>query len=126
MSAAASPRPRRAADPGEADRLRSRRDNARWSAVVGFLLLFGGSFSAAFVAGGVAMIAYGAVASIVWSARLRKVQGDPWAYDPDLDGPAAPTWAREGRPPAPHEHDGDDAPGAPEGPDGEQAGPRRP
>ena len=100
-----APRPRTPPDPAEVERLRSRRDSARWSAVVGFLLLFGGSFSAAFVAGGVAMIAYGAVASIVWSTRLRKVQGDPWAYDPDLDGPAAPTWAREGRPPARHEHD---------------------
>lgn len=86
----------------QVERLRTRRDNARWSAVVGFALLFGASFSAAFVVGGVGMIAYGAIASVVWSTRLRKLQGDPWTYDPELDGPNAPDWSRSpGRPPGP-------------------------
>ena len=75
-------------------RLRARRDNARWSAVVGFALLFGASFSSAFLVGGVGMIAYGATASVVWELRLRKLQGDPWSYDPELDGPEAPEWSR--------------------------------
>ena len=78
----------------EADRLRSRRDNARWSAVVGFVMLFAASFSAAFAAGGVLMIGYGVVASIVWGRKLRKLEGDPWAYDPDLDGPKTPDWKK--------------------------------
>lgn len=87
--------------PGEdpLDRLRAKRDSARWSAVVGFGLLFGASFHSGFLLGGVAMILYGAAASVWWSTRLRKLQGDPWDYDPDLDGPSAPAWAREGRPP---------------------------
>lgn len=93
----------------EVERLRARRDNARWSAVVGFGLLFGASFHSAFLAGGVAMILYGAGASVWWSTRLRKVQGDPWDYDPDLDGPGAPAWAREGRPPTKDDAHGHDA-----------------
>lgn len=82
-------------------RLRARRDSARWSAVVGFGLLFGAGFSAAFLVGGIGMIAYGATASIVWSMQLRKLEGDPWSYDPELDGPGAPEWSRTGRPPGP-------------------------
>lgn len=81
----------------EVERLRSRRDGARWSAVVGFLLMFGGTFSSAFVVGGLGMVAYGVVASFYWSSRLGKVQGDPWEYDPDLDGPGAPDWSRRSR-----------------------------
>lgn len=87
-------------------RLTARRDNARWSAVLGFALLFAASFSTALLLGGIAMIAYGATASLYWSRRLHRVKGDPWAYDPDLDGPAAPGWSREGRPVA--EEDADD------------------
>ncbi len=79
----------------EAEGLRARRDAARWSAVVGFLLMFGGTFNAAFVIGGLGMVVYGVVASFVWSRRLRRVEGDPWEYDPDLDGPDAPEWARK-------------------------------
>ena len=84
----------------EVERLTARRDSARWSAVVGFGLLFAASFSTAFLFGGVGMIAYGVVASIYWSTRLRVAKGDPWAYDPDLDGPHAPAWSRTGQPPA--------------------------
>ena len=95
-------RPRPLAE--ETDRLRSRRDNARWSAVVGFGLLFAASFSSAFLLGGVGMIAYGATASVYWSTRLRKLQGDPWDFDPDLDGPQAPEWSRTGKPPGKDDH----------------------
>lgn len=95
-------------DEAELQRLRDRRDNARWSAVVGFGLLFGASFHTGFVLGGVVMILFGASASVYWSARLRKLQGDPWAYDPDLDGPHAPRWSREGRPPSKDDVAGED------------------
>lgn len=65
-----------------------RRDNARWTAAVGFLTLFvGGRFLAAFLVGGMLMAAYGVAASFYWSRRMRKIKGDPWAYDPELDGP---------------------------------------
>lgn len=67
--------------------LRTKRDNARWSAVMGFGLMFGVSFHAGFAIGGAAMVAYGVVASFYWGRRLRRLKGDPWAYDPDLDGP---------------------------------------
>lgn len=87
------------ADTVELERLRSRRDSARWSAVVGFALMFGASFHSSFLFGGVAMVLYGASASVYWSWRLRRLTGDPWAYDPELDGPQAPGWSREGRPP---------------------------
>ena len=74
-------------DRTEEDRLTAKRDNARWTGVVGFAMLFGGGLHYSIVLGGMCMAAYGAVASIYWSRRLRKVKGDPWAYDPDLDGP---------------------------------------
>jgi hypothetical protein len=90
------------------ERLRSRRDNARWSAVVGFGLLFAASVHTAFLLGGVVMIAYGATVSMYWSSRLRKLQGDPWDYDPDLDGPQAPEWSRTGKPPSKDDVDVDD------------------
>lgn len=73
--------------PGEEERLTAKRDNARWTGVVGFAMLFGGSLHYGIVLGGMFMAGYGASASIYWSWRLRKVKGDPWAYDPDLDGP---------------------------------------
>lgn len=99
----------------ELARLTARRDNARWSAVMGFVLLFAGSFSTALLVGGIGMIAYGATASIYWSRRLHRLKGDPWQYDPDLDGPAAPAWAREGRP-APAHEDPDEDHGPSQGP----------
>jgi hypothetical protein len=71
----------------EEERLTTKRDNARWTGVVGFAMLFAGGLHYGIVLGGVAMAAYGAAASIYWSLRLRKLKGDPWAYDPDLDGP---------------------------------------
>lgn len=74
-------------NPQEEERLAGKRDNARWSAVVGFIMLFAASFSVGFAVGGVLMILYGASASIYWSRRLAKLKGDPWDYDPDLDGP---------------------------------------
>jgi len=80
--------------PDEATRVTRRRDNARWTAAVGFLLLFAGRFSAGFVVGGMLMAAYGAAASFYWSRRLRKLKGDPWAYDPELDGPRQEEWQR--------------------------------
>ena len=78
------------ADPVEVERLTGKRDNARWSAVVGFVMLFAASFSVAFAVGGVLMILYGASASVFWSRRLARHKGDPWAYDPELDGPGGP------------------------------------
>jgi hypothetical protein len=77
-------------DPVEEERLTRRRDNARWTAVVGFVMMLGGGFLAQLVFGGMMMLAYGAVASMYWSRRLSKLKGDPWAYDPDLDGPRRP------------------------------------
>ena len=74
-------------DRAEEERLTAKRDNARWTGVVGFAMLFGGGLHYSIVLGGVCMAAYGAVASMYWSHRLRKVKGDPWAYDPELDGP---------------------------------------
>lgn len=81
-------------DPAEEERLTAKRDSARWTAVVGFAMLFGGAIHYGIVLGGLLMAGYGAVASIYWSRRLRKAKGDPWAYDPDLDGPTAPDWKR--------------------------------
>lgn len=76
----------------EVARLTGKRDNARWTGVVGFAMLFGGTLHYGIVLGGLLMAGYGAAASVYWSRRLRRVKGDPWAYDPDLDGPDAPDW----------------------------------
>jgi hypothetical protein len=81
-------------DRGEEERLTAKRDNARWTGVVGFAMLFAASFHVGFAIGGMLMAGYGGVASIYWGRRLRKAKGDPWAYDPDLDGPEAADWRR--------------------------------
>ena len=80
------------APPDDVQRITQRRDNARWTAAVGFLMLFAGRFSVDFAIGGMLMAGYGAAASVFWSRRLRKVKGDPWAYDPELDGPDSADW----------------------------------
>jgi hypothetical protein len=75
-------------DQAEVARLTQKRDNARWTAVVGFAMLFaGGVLGAPVVIGGMLMAGYGTVVSFYWGRRIRRVKGDPWAYDPDLDGP---------------------------------------
>jgi hypothetical protein len=71
----------------ELERLTTKRDNARWVAGVGVLLLFAGGLLVQLALGGLVMMAYGSVASVYWSRRIRRIRGDPWAYDPDLDGP---------------------------------------
>jgi len=86
-AAAAPPVPRADPDPAEVERFTQKRDNARWTAAVGLVMLFGAGFSAAFAIGGLLMAFYGVATSFYWSRRLTKVKGDPWAYDPDLDGP---------------------------------------
>lgn len=97
--------PARPGQEAELERLRGNRDNARWSAVVGFGLMFGAGFHVGFAVGGAAMVLYGAAASVYWSRRLLRLKGDPWDYDPELDGPAAPRWSRDGTPPR---HEGPD------------------
>lgn len=71
----------------EVERLTRRRDNARWSAVVGFAMLFAGGILYQIALGGLVMLAYGTAASMYWSRRIRRLKGDPWEYDPELDGP---------------------------------------
>ena len=73
--------------PDDVERFTRKRDNARWAAVVGFGMLFAGGILYQIALGGLAMMAYGTVASVYWSRRIRRVKGDPWEYDPDLDGP---------------------------------------
>ena len=76
-------------NPEQVERLRERRDNARWSAAAGFAMLFAASFHIGFAIGGVLMVLYGVVAAFYWGRRLRQLQGDPWDFDPELDGPDA-------------------------------------
>jgi hypothetical protein len=78
-------------DPAELERLTTKRDNGRWLAVVGFAMLFLGGVAYQVALGGLLMLGYGVVVSVYWGARLRKLKGDPWAYDPDLDGPRPPS-----------------------------------
>ena len=79
--------PEEAARRAEVERLTGKRDNARWLAVVGFAMLFAGGIAYQIALGGLLMLVYGVVVSVFWGIRLRKAKGDPWAYDPDLDGP---------------------------------------
>ena len=74
-------------DAAELERLTRRRDNARWAAVVGFGMLFAGGILYQIALGGLVMMVYGTAASMYWSRRVRRLKGDPWAYDPELDGP---------------------------------------
>lgn len=74
-------------EPTELERFTQRRNNGRWTAAVGFAMLFGASILTALLVGGVLMVAYGAGTSLYWSWRIRRIKGDPWAYDPELDGP---------------------------------------
>lgn len=71
----------------DAERFRARRDNARWNLVVGTGLLFLGGFHVGLAVGGAVMVLYGAAMTLYWGARYRKAKGDPWDYDPELDGP---------------------------------------
>ena len=74
-------------DPNEVERLTAKRDNARWNVVVGFALMFGAGFHVGFAIGGAAMALYGIAVSFYWGRRLHRLKGDPWKYDPELDGP---------------------------------------
>ncbi|HLF16919.1 MAG TPA: hypothetical protein VI796_05780 [Candidatus Thermoplasmatota archaeon] len=78
---AARPEP----DAAELDRLRSKRDNARWNIVVGAGLMFLGSFNVGFAVGGALMVLYGGGATLYWGGRYRKLKGDPWDPDPEID-----------------------------------------
>jgi hypothetical protein len=72
--------------PDEA-RLQRRRDAALTSMAGGFGLLFLAGFSANLALGGVAMVLVSGPLALYWGRRLRRLRGDPWAYDPELDGP---------------------------------------
>ena len=83
----------------ELERLTARRDAARWVAGVGVLMLFAGGILYQIALGGLAMMAYGAAASVYWSRRILRLKGDPWEYDPDLDGPHSLEHPENRRPP---------------------------
>jgi hypothetical protein len=72
-------------DPQEArlEKLRARRDHARWYAVAGVGLLFAASFHTGFLIGGVLMVLYGATLYGVTGRQIAKIE-DPW-NDPELD-----------------------------------------
>ena len=74
-------------DPSEVERLTAKRDAARWNVVMGLALMFGVGFHVGFAIGGAAMAVYGLATSFYWGRRLHKLKGDPWEYDPELDGP---------------------------------------
>ena len=72
-----------------------RRDAGRWNVVMGMGLLFVsgtlvnlGGLAVAVLAGAVLTTIYGIATWAFWGWRLHQLD-DPWAYDPDLDGPAA-------------------------------------
>ncbi len=65
------------------DRMRSRRDGSRWYAVMGVGMLFAGSFSTAFLVGGVLSLGYGLTAYGYWAWRMKRLY-DPWK-DEELD-----------------------------------------
>lgn len=71
----------------EVERLRERQNNARLTAVLGFGLMFAAYWNVAFAVGGAFTVLGSVAAYIWWGRRIRKVKGDPWDYDPDLDGP---------------------------------------
>ncbi|MEA3189519.1 MAG: hypothetical protein QOD77_101 [Thermoplasmata archaeon] len=87
----------------ETARLQRRRDAALGAVAGGLGMIFLGSWNTSLAFGGVAMVLAGAPLALFWSARLRKARGDPWAYDPELDGPdprkpREPDWNRPDQP----------------------------
>lgn len=71
-------------------RLQKRREGALFMLVAGFGLIFMGSWSAQFAVGGAVSVLVGAAGYAYYGMRLRRLKGDPWAYDPELDGPQSP------------------------------------
>jgi hypothetical protein len=80
--------PARGVDPQ--DRLQKRREGALFMLVAGFGLIFMGSWSVQFAIGGAVSVVLGMSGYLYYGYRLRRLKGDPWAYDPDLDGPESP------------------------------------
>ena len=72
------------------EQLQRRRDSALWLLVSGFGLIFLGSWTVQFAVGGAVSVLLGMVGYLYYGIRLRRVKGDPWAYDPELDGPESP------------------------------------
>jgi hypothetical protein len=72
----------------EIARARTRRDNARWTVVMGMAMLFGAAFHWALAAGGAAMTMYGGASYVYWSRRMTAMD-DPW-QDEEIDA-----WERE-------------------------------
>ena len=64
--------------------LRQKRDDARWYVIIGVALMFAGSINAYFAAGGAVSVVYGAVATLYWGRRLKRIH-NPWEHDPELD-----------------------------------------
>ncbi len=67
------------------DAVRAKRDAARWSIGIGIGLMFIGSFSSSLTVGGALMVLGGFLSSFYFSRKLRQLEGDPWAPDPELD-----------------------------------------
>ncbi len=70
-------------------RYRQRRDNARWYAVMGTLMMFAGGINAGIAVGGGLMTLYGLIAWGVWARRLGKVEAEQWDAL-DIDDPFGP------------------------------------
>lgn len=88
-----------AARDGRIRHLQRRRDGSLAAVGGGIGLMFLGSWNSSLALGGAAMVVVGAPLTLFWGWRLRKMKGDPWAYDPELDGPdparpREPDWDR--------------------------------
>lgn len=68
----------------EKERLRKKRDDARWYVIMGVALMFTGTVNAYFAVGGALSAVYGSVATLYWGRRLNRVD-NPWEHDPELD-----------------------------------------
>jgi hypothetical protein len=68
-------------------RLTRRRDGSRYTAATGVGMMFMAGWSWQIGVGGALMVLGGLASSAFWSARLRRIKGNPWDYDPEIDGP---------------------------------------
>jgi hypothetical protein len=78
----------------DVERIRRNRDASRQWLILGVILLFvlgawanfGGEIASALVVGVMVLCGASILAWMYWGYRLRRLT-DPWAYDPDVDGP---------------------------------------
>lgn len=69
------------------DNAASKRKSSLGVVALGIGMLFLAGLSVWVAAIGVVIVVGGIASALTWSIRMKRLKGDAWDYDPDLDGP---------------------------------------